>query len=199
MLPRRGLATHAIGKAPTALILVVVAIVVIIGLAVGPLSHASPGSSNTASSTSSAAISIPTASNSTSNPALDTNSSSSQVIISDMEVDVVGVGIPNMITNNSVVNSGYFGGAQQYSGPSGTPFTLAVELTFNGCTNSGAECPASITNVTIQTPGFSVGESVPSLPMAGGGGALEDFNFVITVVPTVNTYNGPLNILCQTA
>jgi hypothetical protein len=125
------------------------------------------------------------------------------VKVSSQQVKVMGVGVSNLIANTSVVNAGEFAGAEQYSGPANDTFTLAIELTFSGCNDTGAKCPSSMTNVTLSTPGFSVSGAVPGLPLEGDdhgtNGAVEDFNIVITVVPPAAGYSGPLNIECTTA
>lgn len=153
------------------------------------------GSTLTTSSTSTVSTTS-TASSLTVQPSVTsgtTAANSSAIDITDMYADVVTSGEQAPTSNSSTVYD-----KSTYSGPSGGTFDVLFDALYQGCLSI---CPAQVTGVTVETPGFTVIGTIPSMPVPfqgnGAGPMNMEATFTVEVMAPSTPYTGTLTLIAD--
>lgn len=121
-----------------------------------------------------------------------TSSQAPFVVIFRMYGDVNGPAASNLKINNTNI-----GGNTVYLASVGQTLDVTFTITYAGCTTS---CPTHVTNVTSETPGFTVEATGPGLPIGienppGTPSSESNWSFIVFVRAPNDMYNGQLVLL----
>ncbi len=158
-------------------------------------------SSTLVKTTSNSSSSTAAASNSTT---VSTNSTSTcpvspcdvpQLAIFNVVGDVDGPADNRLATNDTSI----FGDTLWLGGTPGSDVPVLFQIGYSACVS----CPVFVTNVTALTPGFTVVQVSPSLPImgnytAGFGTGSVQWTFTVYVQSPPTAYNGQLVLLAYT-
>jgi len=170
-----------------ALIMVVVVAGVGYYLATQALAPAKPSSTTTSST--GAGVSISTNSGATGSNA---SSSSAGISITNMFGDISAFGKQAPFSNSTSYDD-----RETYQGAPGQTFQVSFDVVYQLC--AGA-CPAQITAVVAETPGFSVQvPTAPPMPVSciGQTGVNVECTFTVTVKPPSTPYTGTLTLVAE--
>lgn len=123
-----------------------------------------------------------------------TSANASAVInITNMYGDVVTSGEQLPVSNSSTVHD-----KSTYSGPAGATIDVLFDALYQGC---ASVCPSAVTGITVETPGFTVLQTVPSLPVPfqgnGAGPMNMEATFTVEVMLPSTSYTGTLTLVAD--